>query len=76
MNHPIHPDALELVAFVSGSLAQQHAQRLHTHCLVCDTCGHQVRGLVVSSEHVVYELDCSLDIGGLLPMPAWGRWRL
>ena len=32
--------------------------------------------LVVSSEHVVYELDCSLDIGGLLPMPAWGRWRL
>jgi len=46
MNHPIHPDALELVAFVSGSLAQQHAQRLHTHYLVCDTCGHQVRGLV------------------------------
>ena len=32
--------------------------------------------LGVSSEHVVYELDCSLDIGGLLPMPAWGRWRL
>ena len=35
-----------------------------------------LRGVVVSSEHVVYELDCSLDIGGLLPMPAWGRWRL
>ena len=46
MNHPIHPDALELVAFVSGSLASQDAHRLHTHCLVCDACGHQVRGLL------------------------------
>ena len=35
-----------------------------------------VESLAVSSEHVVYELDRSLDIGGLLPMPAWGRWRL
>ena len=39
------------------------------------TDGHRMY-LGVSSEHVVYELDCSLDIGGLLPMPAWGRWRL
>ena len=36
----------------------------------------EINSLVVSSEHVVYELDRSLDIGGLLPMPAWGRWRL
>ncbi|HJO02972.1 MAG TPA: hypothetical protein QGG47_03240 [Acidobacteriota bacterium] len=46
MNHPIHPDALELVAFVSDSLAAEDAHRLHTHCLVCDTCGSQARALL------------------------------
>ncbi len=46
MNRPIHPDALDIAAFVSGSLAREEAYLLHIHCLVCDTCGSQARALL------------------------------
>ena len=64
------PEPTEYTARQVGLLASLHARPLPSFGLMV-----QYR-LVVSSEHVVYELDCSLDIGGLLPMPAWGRWRL
>ncbi len=46
MNRTIHPDALTVVAFASGALPPEEMQRLHRHCLVCETCGNQARGLL------------------------------
>ncbi len=46
MKCTIHPEALELVAFTRGALSPEETRRLHRHCLVCETCGNQARGLL------------------------------